>query len=184
MDPFNNQIELALASIIVSPYSYVTNIVHTQRVTAVVSILGRSDNLPWPDVGSRAHLRLEFDDTQYSSRPLQAPTTHHIKALIGFARDWVKRESLLIHCRAGSSRSPAAAIVAAAALFPSHFRLLHEIASARSYFTPHRRFLALADSALQFSPPLSGLARTQADSKIHKSGPVVIGLPHRPTAST
>ena len=60
--------------------------------------------------------RLEFDDAQYSSGQLVAPSGKQIEELIAFAKIWGGAGGLLIHCRACTSRSPAAAMIALAAI--------------------------------------------------------------------
>jgi predicted protein tyrosine phosphatase len=62
---------------------------------------------------------LAFEDTNESSESFVAPIREQIADLIEFARRWNGAGTLLIHCRAGSSRSPAAAMIAAAALWPA-----------------------------------------------------------------
>jgi len=70
---------------------------------AVISLLGRSDKLEFPDVGRRPTLRLKFDDVQYSAGTWVAPSRQDIGELIEFARSWAGHGNLLLRCRAGSS---------------------------------------------------------------------------------
>ena len=55
-----------LPAIVLSPYMHLAKALDQTDITHVVSILGQTDKLQWPDVGSRRVLRLQFDDTAYS----------------------------------------------------------------------------------------------------------------------
>ena len=132
-----------------------------EQADVVISVLGRSDMLSFPDVGSRQVLRLAFDDTIASSERFIAPTREQIIELIDFVRRWNGTGTLLVHCRAGSSRSPAAAMIAAAALDrPDSAELVLRIRTAKSYFRPNEAMLRFADCLLGPLPGLVGLARS------------------------
>lgn len=63
-------------------------------------------------------------------------------------------------CRAGSSRSPAATMIAAAALGrPDSAELVMRIRTAKAYFRPNEAMLKLADNLLGAAPGLVDLAR-------------------------
>jgi predicted protein tyrosine phosphatase len=55
----------------------------------------------------------------------------------------------MCQCRAGLSRSPAAALIAAASLPQVQPEVLTRIVYARSYFRPNTRMIELADSILE-----------------------------------
>lgn len=100
--------------IIVCAYQHLAETI--SEADAVVSLLGRSDMLEVPDVTRRPMLRLNFDDVQYSTGTWVAPNRKDIAELIEFARSLAGHGNLLVHCRAGSSRSPAGAMIVAMAL--------------------------------------------------------------------
>jgi predicted protein tyrosine phosphatase len=145
--------------IIVCSFYHLSEVI--DQADAVVSILGQSDKLLFPEVGNRKLLRLIFDDVPYSSEDFVAPSREQIAELIEFARHWNGSGTLLVHCRAGSSRSPAAAMIAAAALdAPDSAGLVLRVRTAKSYFRPNETMLKLADALLQPSPGLVDLARS------------------------
>ena len=81
--------------------------------------MGHADKLPWPDIGDHeTRLRLECDDIQVQCAGFVVPTAAQIETLISFLKRWNGDGSLMIHCKAGSSRSPAAALIAACILNP------------------------------------------------------------------
>lgn len=166
-------------AIIVSPYQHVPGILDRTAVNHVLSILGESDKLEWPTVGARKVLRLKFDDIIYSSQRFIAPSHDQIADLIEFARDWNGIGSLLVHCRAGSSRSPAAAIIAAASLGrPDSQALVLRVRTAKAYFRPNETMLRLADGLLTPSPNLVDLARSvSVPTRTDPWRPVTIPLP-------
>ena len=150
----------AAPSIVISPYQHLQQALGLTAITHVVSILGRSDRLEWPSVGNRKILRLEFDDVGYCSQGWVAPRRDHIVELIEFARSWGGLGSIAIHCRAGSSRSPAAAMIVAASLgVPGAQSLIMRVRTAKAYFRPNEAMLKLADELLQSAPTLVELAR-------------------------
>lgn len=131
------------SGIIISSYIHVGHIVRSIELAAAVSILGRTDKLEWPSLDGIPVLRLPFDDTSANTKPGVAATPDHVRQLIEFSRAWGGRGHLLLHCRAGVSRSPAAAMVAAAAI--GRRDLLPVIATARSFFCLNFHVLEIAD---------------------------------------
>jgi predicted protein tyrosine phosphatase len=150
-------------SIVVSPYQFVQRAASsTARVTHAVSILGDSDRLDWPNFGRIEALRLRFDDIHAPARGWIPPGLGHITELISFGRRWAATSgSIVVHCRAGAARSPAAAIILAAVLSgPASDELVHRVAVARSYYRPHRGMLMLADRILDRRTSLIGLVQS------------------------
>ena len=166
------------SQIVVSPYQHLAGVLDEAKATHVISILGLTDKLSWPNVGIRKVLRLQFDDIIYSSGKFIAPSREQIEELIEFARDWNGTGTLIVHCRAGSSRSPAAAIIAAAALGrPDSAALVMRIRTARAYFRPNETMLKLADTLLDPRLGLVDLARSvPVPTRTDPWGPVSIPL--------
>lgn len=155
-----------------------------EQADAVISVLGKSDKLQFPEVGKRPVLRLTFDDIDHTSKTLAPPNPEQISDLIEFARRWNGAGTVAVHCRAGSSRSPAAAMIAAAALGrPDGADLVRRVRTAKTYFRPNETMLRIADSLLGISPGLFDLSRAvPMPTTNDKWGPVRIPLtaPSRP----
>ena len=118
-------------------------------IDAVISILGDKDKLDWPEIDRRLVLRLRFDDVGYSSGQLKAATSDDISKLISFARSWKAQSNLLVHCRAGTSRSPAAAMIVLAAVSETNLEVnFRRLLSAKSYYRPNTTMLRIADKLL------------------------------------
>ena len=132
--------------IVISPYQWVKLAVSKYNPTHVISILGNTDRLPWPLLEDPKVLRLGFDDTYLSTKYAAGPTPQQIRSLIDFAKEWGGHSSMLIHCRAGASRSPSAALIAAAAI--GRRDLFARLLDAKTYFRPNRRMLELASKIL------------------------------------
>lgn len=147
------------ATILIAPYDQVPDVLAHRDVTHVVSILGAMDRRSWPSVGNRSVVRLAFDDASYSSGELVAPNPKHIAHLIKFARHWDCAGIILLHCRAGTSRSPAAAMIVAAAV--GSMDVAQQILDGKAYFRPHHGMLRLADAELKTTPRLADLARSK-----------------------
>lgn len=162
-------------SVIISPYQHLSKALQRPSITHVISILGKFDRLPWPSTGSRTTLRLEFDDTNGNSQLGDAPTVDHLRNLIEFCQHWAGVSDLLVHCRAGSSRSPAAAAIAVAAIGRSD--LIERVLAAKTYHRPNQLMLKLADRLLDPSPELVARSRAiQHTAEYSEWGPVAIPL--------
>jgi predicted protein tyrosine phosphatase len=168
----------SISQLVVSPYQFLQQALAATVISHAVSLLGESDRLGWPYFGPIPTLQLRFDDIYAPTRGWVAPTHEHIRALIEFGRDWSGNGSMLVHCRAGSSRSPAAAMILAAALErPETDDLVLRVATAKAYFKPHRGMLALADRLLQRRSLLVDLVGSgPALTRIDEWGPVVVPL--------
>lgn len=128
----------------------VRSVVKNFRPTAVVSLLPAAEQRPTPrGIAPNRHHRVEIDDIAMKVRGQTLAHRLHMQALIDFLRSCDPRESLLVHCFAGVSRSPAAALIAltldapgregdAAMLLRQHAR----------HANPNTRLLQLADDAL------------------------------------
>ena len=161
--------------LIICPYGEVSQELQAPDISHVVSILGPSDKLPWPDVGERQVCRLEFDDTQYSSGQLIAPSRQQIGELIAFARAWGGKQGLLVHCRAGSSRSPAAALICLASI--GRIDQVGAVIASKAYFRPHAGCLRLADATMSPSLGLLAIALSKpVPVRLDDVGPVSISL--------
>lgn len=147
------------SGIAISSLDHLPRALEQFRPGAVVSILSRAEaeRLPPGMFGPRKVLRMAFDDLGHSSGQFRAPHRADIEALIGFVKDWAGTGTILIHCRAGASRSPAAALIVAATVWPDRPEFLGRIARAKSYFTPNSTMLRLGDEVLGTN--LVGLVR-------------------------
>ena len=127
----------------------------------LVSILGPNDRLPWPVNGNPGNrLRVECDDIQYPCSGFVVPTTEHVESLIAFLKRWNGKGSMMIHCKAGTSRSPAAALIALRILNPGKEKeaallLRREAPQAK----PSEVFLRHADTLLGGDNKLVSAAR-------------------------
>jgi predicted protein tyrosine phosphatase len=145
--------------IIVSAYYHLSAVI--EQADSVVCILGRSDKLPFPDIGHCKGLRLKFDDVNSASKEFVAPSPEQIGGLIAFGRHWNGKGTLIVSCRAGSARSPAAAMIVAAALgWPDSTMLARKIRLSRSYYRPNEAMLKLADRLISPCPGLVEMNRS------------------------
>lgn len=101
-------------TLVVCPLSKVTEMIALHRPGRVISLL--DPDWPFPELGSDyadRHLRLSFHDVNDAVALEIAPSITHVQEVIRFVEDWVGDDALLIHCRAGISRSTAAAFIIA-----------------------------------------------------------------------
>lgn len=147
--------------ILVCSLSRLAGIVERERPSALIS-LGSDGAVPPrpPSVRPGHHLALRFHDVVPETVPspdLIHPSREHAAAIVAAARAWDRAGPLLIHCGLGVSRSPAAAIIALAALEPD--RDPHAIARAvrerAPSATPNAALVAEADALLERGGTLS-----------------------------
>jgi predicted protein tyrosine phosphatase len=137
--------------ILVSPLSKAMDLVADRAPERVISLL--DPDATFPEFGSvyvGHHLRLQFHDVHYPTVGEVSATAKHIDDLLSFLAQWRRSAPLLIHCRAGMGRSPAAAFIAACLYNPSVDEL--EVASTlrriSSTARPNESLIDLADAAL------------------------------------
>lgn len=129
----------------------VPDLAERMRPNRLISVLPKCEQPPTPpQLQAYDHLRVLVDDVDEPQSGFTAPARAHVDALIAFLRDTPPGASILIHCLAGVSRSPAAALVALALDAPGR-----ELAAAKvlrragPFVWPNRLIIQLADAALQ-----------------------------------
>jgi len=140
-----------VTTILVSPLSQLPELVVRRRPGRVISLL--DPDAPFPDLGpaySDRHLRLAFHDTNTPAPDIILPSAHHIAELLGFLDRWDDGECLLVHCRAGISRSTATAFVAACRRNPraSELEIARELRRVAPLARPNQTVVKLADRAM------------------------------------
>ena len=104
-----------------------------------------------------------------------APSRQQIEELIAFARAWGGKQGLLVHCRAGSSRSPAAAMICLASI--GRIDQVGAAIASKAYFRPHAGCLRLADTIMSPSLGLLAIALSKpAPVRLDDVGPVSVSL--------
>ena len=132
--------------LIISPLANVEHVLKTRNIDFLISILSPRDRSHWPIVPNCTTLRLDFDDVGYSSDFGRAANPDDITRLIKFSSDWNGRGNMLIHCRAGTSRSPAAGLIALSSIVGIDFEdAANAFLDLKSYFRPNSRMLQVAD---------------------------------------
>jgi predicted protein tyrosine phosphatase len=141
----------ATMTILVCPLSKVAEVVAGHAPGRVVSLLDPGSTVP--ELGPRylgRHLRLAFHDVHVPIDGQVVPAVEHIVQLINFVAAWDRGEPLLVHCRAGIGRSPAAAFIVACFCNPG--TLEREIAVSLRRVAPLARpnetLIRLADDVL------------------------------------
>jgi predicted protein tyrosine phosphatase len=125
-------------------------------VSHVVSILDPHAPVPWvlDALGCHDRLVLRFHDVIAETVDAVAPGPQHIAALLDFAADLMSptppRARLLIHCRAGVSRSPAALALILAARTPAltPAAIAGEVLRLRPCAWPNLRMIEIGDELL------------------------------------
>src|SRR5687768_12794029 len=99
-----------MMTIIVCPLSKATELVALHRPERVISMLNPDHEFPelGPPYVDR-HLKLRFHDINEPWEECIMPAAEHVRDFLQFIESWDQRAPILIHCRAGISRSTAAA---------------------------------------------------------------------------
>jgi len=121
------------------------------RPGRLISLLSPEHQPATPhEIASSDHLRLLIDDVDEPRAGAIAPARSHIETLIRFLRSSPPRSSILIHCLAGVSRSPAGALIALALDAPGRERDAAQLLrSAAPFADPNRLMIELADEILE-----------------------------------
>ena len=101
-------------TILVCPLSKVTDMIVAHAPERIISLL--APEVTFPETGPayvERHLRLRFHDIRVPTEGQVMPSAKHIDDLLTFLAAWDRTDPILIHCRAGISRSTATAFIAA-----------------------------------------------------------------------
>lgn len=148
--------------IVVCTYQAVPAAVRSYKPDRMISVLGPADRLGWPSfIDPRRHLKLCFDDVQIPSRDFTMPTSAHVRGFLDFLGQGDPAETLLVHCKAATSRSPAIALLTLASWLPGKEDL---IAVRLRKIMPHARpsqvIVRLGDQLLGAGGRLEEAVRT------------------------
>lgn len=177
----NDMIDQSRTGLItIAPLSDVPACLGRYKFSHVVSILGSRDEMPFPVVPrSTQHLRMNFDDVGYTTDFGRAPDEQDISSLISFFRSWDGNGHLLIHCKAGTSRSPAAGMIAIACIEKEKTEArISELLSLKAYYRPNSAMLRLADRILELDKKLISAAGliTNSDRKAEPVSAATINI--------
>lgn len=150
-------------TILVCPLSRVGEMVALHRPARVISLL--DPECSFPELGDQydgRHLRLQVHDICDPEEAMVVPSAAHIGDLLEFLEAWDPQEPLLIHCRAGISRSTAAAFIAACLANPAADEYGIAIALRRTapLARPNQALIALADTEMGRSGRMSAAIAT------------------------
>ncbi len=119
------------------------------RLITLLSPLGAMPVRP-SHLTADQHLTRLFHDIDGDIDDLIAPSPADVQAVIDFARGWTRDAPMLIHCFAGISRSTAAALIVAVALYPDldESTLTAGLRAASPSAKPNMRMITAADGLL------------------------------------
>ena len=156
-----------MGSITIAPLASVEAVQRRQTISHAISILGPKDGINFPIIRAPHVLQLSFDDVGYTSAFGTAATTEDISDLIEFARMWAGKGNLLVHCKAGTSRSPAAAMIALASLDALDLdKCLSDLLALRNYYRPNTTMLRIAEGILSKKGSLIEAARSTVQNAL------------------
>lgn len=141
-----------MSAIAVCPLSKLDKTLQETGATHVISLLSGATEFTRPDnIDVEKHLILRFNDITEARDGLVSPTERHIFQLAQFAEKWDRQAPLLVHCWAGISRSPAAAVIIALALNPvlDEQKLAITLRQLSASITPNIMMIKLADVMLE-----------------------------------
>jgi len=126
------------------------DVVERMRPHGLISLLPDADQPPTPlEIRKGGHLRIPIDDIDEPQRGYTAPAREHVVKLVAFLRAVPPTAPLVIHCLAGVSRSPAAALVALVLDAPGREAdAAHVLREASPFASPNRLLVAIADEVL------------------------------------
>lgn len=164
--------------IIVCPYDRIETAATRHEPEAAISLLDKADEAP-VIAGIPPGLHLKLAVSMYD--PPNLGEDGYVAQLVKFTRGLSWKAPLLIHCRLGISRSPAAALIVQCALSPSREERLfaEELRDASPQADPNFSMIAAADGYLKRGGKLLEAVAGMADASSCFVGEV-IELPFLP----
>lgn len=156
-------------------------IVRDVRPEYLVSVVESDWQPPTPsEISPERHLRLEIHDIGQPLSGYIVPEEHHIATLIDFLSACDPDSSVLLHCFAGISRSPAAALIALVLdAEGQETEAAQMLRRAAPHAYPNRRMIELADELLGRNGRLMAALDAMGPGEFSQFGPLV-ELPGRP----
>lgn len=158
--------------IIVSSIWSIESALETYSPSHMISILNPGAHMKTPKrVKNRDHFRVEFDDVDVCNPWDKYPTQNHMEQILEFGRKAIKDgHPVLIHCTAGVSRSPAAALILAASLTKlSMSDLVKVLREKAPYCRPNWLMVELGEQLLGLNSELSDALRQSKPSDLPSS---------------
>ncbi len=145
------------------------------RPKRLISLLPAAEQpLRPPQIETSDHLRILVDDVDRAEEGFTAPAREHVEALLDFLRVTAPGESILIHCFAGISRSPAAALIAMVLTAPGREREAAQMLRDRGPFVqPNRLLVRLADTLLARDGALVAALEAMGPPRLAREAPVL-----------
>jgi predicted protein tyrosine phosphatase len=135
----------------ICPLSRLPETLAASGASHLMTLMKVGTAIPRPEgIGQGRHCVVEVSDIVVPLDGHVTPDESHVAAILAFARDWDRRQPLLIHCYAGISRSTAAAYIVACALAPERdeAEVARALRAASPSATPNALFVAIADRML------------------------------------
>lgn len=140
-----------MPSVHVCSLSRIATTVETARASHLVSLINDGTLVVRPEsIPETNHLFLGINDITEARDGLVLPGEEHVSRLISFAEAWDRKNSMVVHCFAGISRSTAAAYITLCMARPEfdEAAIAHRLRAASPSATPNARIVAVADDLL------------------------------------
>lgn len=138
--------------IIIAPLDRVDFVMDRHRPSAVISVLDRIEEAPaLAGLSHERHLKLPYSMLEAQlSTPASAKERDLLQSMVDFAGALPWDAPLLIHCRLGISRSPAAALIVQCALSPARpeTQFAEELREISPHVDPNMGMIAVGDDLL------------------------------------
>ena len=147
-------------TIICTSRNMATNALNKYNPDSVISIVDNKHSPLLNVSGCINYHVIEFHDVvtldeNYPKDRYNAPSPKHIKEIVRIARFLDEHEKLLVHCHAGQSRSPAAALIIVAARFPQYLEFFAQhFRNEAPWIKPNPRMIHIADEVLNLDGKL------------------------------
>ena len=166
--------------IAVSSYWALNYALKEYRPAYLISLMDNVDAAPTPsNIDANNHLRLGFHDVESKTHSQMPPSIGDVEQIIEIANRWKgSNKPILIHCTAGVSRSPAAALILASIRQPNkETELARYLRRQAPYCRPNKLMIKLAGRALSQEGRLIAAVKNLGEPDNHASPqPFVLGL--------
>lgn len=153
------------------------------KATHMLSILDPGEQMEAPAwIAPTCRLRVDCYDLANPTSGYVVPGRPHAQAIIDFARRLPQGASVLVHCHAGTSRSPAAIILCLAARAPGFAAAARDVRAffdAHDFIRPNPLLVAAGDEILGFGGRLKSLVQKLDGERLlfkDRNKPIIIEL--------
>ena len=137
--------------LVVCPLSKLQHTATSTGAKRMLTVINAGTPVERPqEIAEEHHLFLGFNDIAMPVAGMTLPGEEHVRSILDFAREWDRKDPMIVHCFADISRSTASAYMIALALNPEldELELARDLRWRAPSATPNPKLIEIADAVL------------------------------------